>query len=205
MNPILDEVLSEIPDEELYAVIEHCMERLELESDYPVELLTQLTEFASVRVVDHGGDGTRAGCPININSQTRNELAQHLVTMHKLRRRVRDWDTVLSSNLDAVAKRLGEILDDEGLEKLALRGPDGSTLANIKLDVSLYAGIKKDVETQAHEWLRQNELGALIKLGVNQRSLTSAITEYLANGGAPPPEELFSVFTTQKAKITKTY
>lgn len=68
--------------------------------------------------------------------------------------------------------------------------------------VSIRASILGETKDEAFEWLRNNELGDLIKPTVNASSLSAAAKEQIENG-QELPEELFRVHYQDGCSITK--
>lgn len=196
---------ADLSENQALGLVNSILDALGFASDYPIGVLRELSELATVKLRDCELNGIPFGCPIDVNGADKNTLAKFYVRSHKIRQYIKQWDSVVGSNIDVVAGKLGSLLDNEELDKFSPRGDNGETLANISLVVDTYPSINKDAEDEAFDWLRANGLGSIIKPTVHFKTLGSSINEHLKEGGAPPPEHLIPMFTKLTSKITKVY
>lgn len=195
----------DLTENKVMTLVNQLLETIGFQSDFPVSLLRSLSELATVKLRDCDLDGVPYGCPINVNEADRNELAKFQVRSHILRQAVKQFDSILGSNLDVVSGKLGTVLDAEDLESFTCRGDDGESLASIKLNTEAYVSVNKEFIEEAHQWLRDNGYDAIIKPTVHHKTLSSSIKEHLKQGGVPPPEHLIPMFTKLNSKITKIF
>ena len=66
----------------------------------------------------------------------------------------------------------------------------------------IFASIVSSKTEAAYQWLRENNLGALIKPTVNSSSLSAAAKEALENG-TEFPDDIFTIHTKDSVSITK--
>ena len=75
---------------------------------------------------------------------------------------------------------------------------------NFTLGHVLHASIPADKREKGFEWLRNNNLGDIIREEANQKTLSSALSRYLEETGRTPPEDAISMHTEKTISIRKT-
>lgn len=63
--------------------------------------------------------------------------------------------------------------------------------------------INKDKKDEAFDWLRENDLGMLIKEEVNSKSLSSALKELLEEQAKSPPQDLVNMHSVDYIQVRK--
>lgn len=90
-----------------------------------------------------------------------------------------------------------DAMDAQGVDSIALAG------RIFFLSGRLNASIPKENIDQAHAWLEEHNLGALIKPTVNSKTLSAAVTEYFKLNGKYPPEEVIKIHNQRYTAIRK--
>ena len=90
-------------------------------------------------------------------------------------------------------------------EALETAGFDSVTVGSFLYSVGVRtnASINKDKKEEAFDWLRENNLSALIQEGVNARTLSSAVKEYIETTAKKPPEDLISLHQQKYTSVRK--
>jgi hypothetical protein len=69
----------------------------------------------------------------------------------------------------------------------------------VSIKPKLFCSITNNNKPAAHEWLKDQGLGDIIKPEVNPRTLVSAMEELIETQGIEPPNDIFSCYFTQVA------
>jgi hypothetical protein len=102
------------------------------------------------------------------------DLVEKLKELRKYKLEIQNMDEKSQSLKEKVATLEAEVvimMDNAGVSKMKV---DGSTMYR-KTDK--YASIPTDTREAAFEWLKQHDLGALVKSQVNNRDLMAALKE----------------------------
>jgi len=94
-------------------------------------------------------------------------------------------------------KVIPEKMDDEGMTSVKIKG-----IGRLTITGDMYAGIQKDMNKQAYQWLTDNGHGDLIKDFVHSSTLKAFLKEQIKNG-EEIPDDLFKVTPFERASITK--
>ena len=134
----------------------------------------------------------------NVPDDSINELCKSLVRVRDLKKAVDDQLTAVSSFHETLnAHRVPNAIQKLELDAVKI----GSyTFTNAP---KLYASIPNDKQEEGFAWLRQHELGVLIKESVNAATLSAAIKELMLEKGIAPPNESISVHLKNNIQVRK--
>ncbi len=118
------------------------------------------------------------------------------ITKTELKDLTRRYDE-LRKELIPEAMQVAGLVTDAGKGKYST-----ASGATVSLRGDMFVGIQRGQEETAHEWLRKNGHGALIKPTVHSSTLR-AFGKEQTGLGKPLPETLFNVFAFTYAVITK--
>jgi hypothetical protein len=117
----------------------------------------------------------------------------------------------IKTELEQISKTIGsfhhqyrtqtvpKVFEELGMLKFPL--PEGF---NVEVKPRYFCTIKSGLIEPAHDWLREVQLGDIIKPTVHPRTLVSAIEELITTQGIEPPDKYFNTFQVLMAKVTKT-
>jgi len=92
-------------------------------------------------------------------------------------------------------------LDDEEMKSFNAQSGNRVT-RTARIYASIISDTTGEIVKRAYEWLRNNELGSLIKETVNSSSLSAAAKELMENG-RELPDDLFKLHTKDSVSITR--
>lgn len=97
-----------------------------------------------------------------------------------------------------------QAFDRDKTKTLTITAPfDNSGNYRITTTAKLRASITKDKREQAHEWLRQNNLGALIVETVNAETLSATARTMMEDEGKELPEDIFTTYYQNSTSVTR--
>lgn len=120
-------------------------------------------------------------------------------------KKIYDTDNVLSELYDVLhgvkENYSHEVIPNlfESMEIDSIKRKSGNFIVGSKLNAS----IPFDQREQAHKWLIDNGLGALITPSVNARSLSSAIKEHIEATAIEPPSDCIKIHRQKYTSIRK--
>lgn len=95
-------------------------------------------------------------------------------------------------------KALPSVFEEAGVPEIPLH--EGF---KVEVKPEFFCSIKKANRDDAYEWLREHDLGAIIRPEVNAKVLNSTMQEYMQETGEEPPQELISTYIMPVAKCKR--
>lgn len=135
---------------------------------------------------------------LDLDEAPASELAQLYADARVMSDEIGSAIKVLSDHLvNLSSERIPRAFEDEKIKSFTTMNG-----YRVTVSTSLYASIKADQKLDAYQWLRKNQLGALIIETVNTSTL-SATARIMLSEGKELPEDMFSSYTQNTTSLTK--
>ena len=108
---------------------------------------------------------------------------------------IKDLRKTLEANFDVLNTYYQKLNTETVPQAIEAIGFESVTMGNkvFTVGAQLHASIPEHKRQEGLEWLRNHDLGDIIKEGVNPKTLSSAISLYIEEKGLTPPPEAMSV------------
>lgn len=109
----------------------------------------------------------------------------------------------LEANFDVLNTYYSKLNTETVPQAIEAIGFESVTMGNkvFTVGAQLHASIPEHKREQGLSWLREHDLGSIIKEGVNPKTLSSAISLYIEEKGLTPPEETMSVYMQKVTSV----
>ena len=112
------------------------------------------------------------------------ELAKRWYDLKAEKEQIEDRVKIINAEIEEISKKtLPKIMEDTEQEKITVTG-----VGTIYLRPELNCYVKKDIEEQFFNWLREHNHGDIIKETVHHGTLKSWAKEQIENGGELPEQ-----------------
>lgn len=129
--------------------------------------------------------------PIDTEKAEREDIARAMAEVNEIKRMISSAGNIadtIGSNFDELARKLGDKMLEEELEKFTQDG------VNYVFTVDEYYSVQKENESAAFEWLRKHGVGSIIKETVHHKTLSSTLGSFSKPPEEGEPEELDEKF-----------